>query len=111
LIESAIWPSEFRAAFVYRRYHEEVASMEDLHAWTGLAAAPVITALVAAIGGVSPALPRRTYPLLAICIGVAWNASVAAASGELSWATPLYGIVAGLAASGLYSAAVKPALR
>jgi hypothetical protein len=84
--------------------------MEDLHAWTGLAAAPVITALVAAIGGVAPGLPRRAYPLLAIALGIAWNAAVAAALGDLSPATPLYGIVAGLAASGLYSAA-KPSLR
>lgn len=85
--------------------------MEDLQAWTGLAAAPVITALVSAIGGAAPALPRRAYPLLAIGLGIAWSAAVAATLGELSWATPLYGVVAGLAASGLYSAAVKPALR
>jgi hypothetical protein len=71
-----------------------------------LLVAPVITALVAAIGQVAPALPRRLYPLLAIALGIAW---VSAAEGRVDTSCMLEGIVAGLAACGLYSAAVKPA--
>lgn len=79
-------------------------------ALTGLAAAPIITALVAAIGAAIPALPRRAYPLVAVAIGVAWNIAASAVGGQVGWSAPIYGIVAGLAASGLYSGAVKPAL-
>jgi hypothetical protein len=75
---------------------------------TGLAAAPIITALVAAIGQASPVVPRRAYPLLAVALGIAWQCAVASAMGELSVAAALSGIVVGLAASGLYSGAVKP---
>lgn len=77
---------------------------------TGIAAAPIITALVAAIGAGAPVLPRRLYPLLAIGIGVAWNVMVSAALGQLTWVAPIAGVVAGLAASGLYSGVVKPVL-
>lgn len=80
-------------------------------ALTGLAATPIITALVGALGAAVPALPRRAYPLVAVVIGVAWNVTACAASGDIGWPAPLFGVVAGLAASGLYSAAVKPALR
>ena len=79
-------------------------------ALTGLAAAPIIMALVAAIGVAIPALPRRAYPIFAVTIGVAWNIAASAAAGQLGWHSPVFGIVAGLAASGLYSGAVKPAL-
>ena len=88
-------------------------------ALTGLAAAPIITALVAAIGAAVPALPRRAYPIVAVAIGIAWNIAASAAGAQLGWSAPVYGIVAGLAASGLYSrrpralacgGAVKPAL-
>jgi hypothetical protein len=79
-------------------------------ALTGLAAAPIVTALVAAIGAAVPALPRRAYPLVAVAIGVAWNIAASAAAAQLGWFAPIYGIVAGLAASGLYSGAVKPAV-
>lgn len=83
--------------------------MDDL-LLTGLAAAPIITALVAAIGTAVPAAPRRCYPLLAIALGVGWQCAVAAAADGLTPAAALTGIVVGLAASGLYSGAVKPAL-
>lgn len=79
-------------------------------ALTGLAAAPIIIALVAAIGAAIPALPRRLYPIVAVAIGVAWNLAASAAAGQPGWDAPIYGAVAGLAASGLYSGAVKPAL-
>lgn len=85
--------------------------MDDAAIITGMAAAPVITALVAAIGGAAPRVPRRAYPLLAVTLGVAWNCAAAWALGEMTAATPLAGIAAGLAACGLYSGAVKPALR
>jgi hypothetical protein len=74
-----------------------------------MAAVPVIVALVAAIGAAVP-VPRRFLPLLAIAIGVAWNSFAAAALGSISWHALLAGVVVGLAASGLYSGAVKPAL-
>jgi hypothetical protein len=82
--------------------------MDEIGTLTGLAAAPVITAIVAAIGAAVPALPRRAYPLLAVALGVTWNVAVRAALRELDWAAPIVGVVAGLAASGLYSGAVKP---
>jgi hypothetical protein len=76
----------------------------------GLAAAPVITALVAVIGQAAPSLPRRLYPLLAVALGVAWTVGAAAAAGNgPSWRDAIDGVVVGLAASGLYSGAVKPA--
>ena len=66
-------------------------------ALTGLAAAPIITALVAAIGVAIPALPRRAYPIVAVAIGVAWNVAASAAGGGIGWSAPVYGVVAGLA--------------
>ncbi len=75
---------------------------------TGIAAAPVIVALVAAIGGAAPRIPRTAYPLLAVALGVAWNCAVLSARDAMTWEAPLVGIVVGLAASGLYSGIVKP---
>ena len=77
---------------------------------TGLPATPIIVALVAAIGQASPSIPRRAYPLLAIALGVAWNVAAAAALDEALGVAAFCGVVTGLAASGLYSAAVKPML-
>jgi hypothetical protein len=77
---------------------------------TGLPAAPIIVALVAAIGQAWPSLPRRAYPLLAITLGIAWNVAAATVLREPLATAALGGVVTGLAASGLYSAAVKPAL-
>ena len=77
---------------------------------TGLPAAPIIVALVAALGQALPALPRRAYPMLAIALGIAWNVAAAAVLGQPLSEAALVGIATGLAASGLYSAAVKPAL-
>lgn len=75
---------------------------------TGLAAAPLITALVAVIGGALPALPRRAYPALSVALGVAWQSVVLLALGEFTWQAPLAGITIGLAACGLYSGVVRP---
>jgi hypothetical protein len=77
---------------------------------TGLSAAPIIVALVAAVGQALPMLPRRAYPLLAVALGVAWNVAAAVVLDQPLASAALCGIVTGLAASGLYSAAIKPAL-
>ena len=64
------------------------------------AAAPLALGLVQALSGV---LPDRWKPVVSIATGVAAIAAYAAA-GHISWAdVPLAGIMAGLAASGLYS--------
>jgi hypothetical protein len=73
-----------------------------------LAPVPLITAFVSAVGLAVPALPRRCYPLVAIAAGIAWCTIVAAVAGTSPAEAALHGVVAGLAASGLYSAAVKP---
>jgi hypothetical protein len=75
---------------------------------SGLAAAPIITALVAAIGAAWPGLPRRVYPLVAVGLGVLWQSALAIVEAELTVEAALSGVVVGLAASGLYSGAVKP---
>jgi hypothetical protein len=77
----------------------------------GVAAAPLITALVAAVGMALPAVPRRLYPVLAIAVGVTWNVALAWNSGDALAPLIFGGVVAGLAASGLYSGAVKPIAR
>lgn len=74
---------------------------------TGVAAAPVIVGLVAATGQAVPAMPRRLYPVLAVAFGVGWQCAAAWALGEWTAAAPLVGVIVGLAASGLYSSAVK----
>lgn len=84
--------------------------MDEPLVLSGLAAAPVITALVAVIGSAAPAFPRRWYPLLAVALGVAWQCAAASAAGTFAATTPLAGLLVGLAACGLYSGAVKPAL-
>ena len=76
---------------------------------TGAAAAPVIVGLVAATGMALPRLPRRAYPALAVAYGVLWQCAAAWALGAWDATAPLAGVVVGLAASGLYSGAVKPA--
>jgi hypothetical protein len=85
--------------------------VDDVLVVTGSAAVPVIVALVAALGQARPRVPRRCYPLMAIALGVAWNTAASYALGELTLSSPLAGIVIGLAASGLYSAAIKPGVR
>jgi len=65
---------------------------DETIALTGLAAAPIITALVAAIGVAIPALPRRAYPIVAVAIGVAWNVAASATSGGIGWSAARGGI-------------------
>ncbi len=84
--------------------------MLDAETLLGLGAAPIIMALVAAVGQAVPPLPRRAYPILAVLLGAAWNSAAAAALGRFAWSAPLTGVVVGLAACGLYSGVVKPAV-
>ena len=79
--------------------------MEDGTILTGLAAAPIITAVVQAISVAFPSIPRRLFPLVSMLAGVLWNVAVAFDAGELGVTTVLFGIVVGLSASGLYSVA------
>ncbi len=74
--------------------------MED---WAGLAGVPLIVALVEAVKRTFPELEARWWPVLALAWGVALNLGLAAALGR-DWRTALVlGVVAGLAAAGLYS--------
>lgn len=82
--------------------------MEDSTILWGMAAAPIIVGLVAAIGGALKFIPRDAYPLLAIVLGVGWNAALAIENDNLGVTPVLYGVVVGLSASGLWSSAVKP---
>lgn len=91
------------------RHQDRRCIVEDLSTIAGIGAAPIVTALVAAIGQAAPRIPRRAYPLLAVALGIGWNVAAALALDEFSALTPLVGVVTGLAASGLYSGAMKPA--
>ena len=75
---------------------------------TTAAAPPVITALVAAIGQALPLLPRRLYPVVAIALGIGWTVAIAAATNDVVWRAIIDGTIVGLAASGLYSGALRP---
>lgn len=77
--------------------------MTDLQPYLGLGAAPIITALIQVV---KPFLTdTRWYPPIAIVLGVVWNVGfVLGTLGDLRLAV-LYGVVSGLAASGLYSLA------
>ena len=67
----------------------------------GLAGVPLIVALVQ----VAKAwiVEERLYPVLALVLGLALNVGIAAARGSDIPAAVLLGVVAGLAASGIYS--------
>jgi len=72
----------------------------------GLAAVPIITALLQVLKPLIPATwVARLTPAAAVAIGVGWNVGLAASTGELNGTTPFLGVVVGLAAAGLYSAA------
>lgn len=67
----------------------------------GLAGVPFVIAFVQLL---KPFIPdTRVYPLLALMTGVALNLSIAAALGGDPVRATAGGLVAGLAASGLYS--------
>ena len=80
---------------------------EILRSVLGLAGVPLLVALTQMF---KPFVPSaRWYPLLAVCFGLVLNLLVAWAmsiNGRAEWAAAaLMGILAGLAASGLYSSA------
>ena len=70
----------------------------------GLAGVPFVVALTEAVKAVWPGLPARFYPLVAIAWGLGLNLLAAYAIGVLPVEAALEGLVAGLAAAGLYSA-------
>ena len=77
----------------------------EIESLMGLAGAGVVMALVAA-SRQAVAIPDRFTPLLAIAMGVAWNAALklSAADYEIEWgATVIMGVLSGLAASGLWT--------
>lgn len=68
----------------------------------GMVAVPIITAALQLFKGW---LPTKLLPFMAVVIGVAWNVGLTIGTDEFSRSTVFLGIVVGLAASGLYSAA------
>lgn len=75
--------------------------MENTSLLFGLAAVPVIVALVQVFKAFVS--DQRFWPLIAIVIGIAWNVAVAAITQQHVAVAGMTGIVVGLAASGLYS--------
>lgn len=74
----------------------------------GLAAAPVIVALVQVVRS-TLSIPSRFSAGIALALGVGWNALAKTGDlgglGDLNWpAVIMLGILAGLSASGAYSA-------
>lgn len=76
----------------------------DTELLVGLAAAPIIAALLQIV---KPFLrDQRWWPVVALALGISWNVLANVDSKEFGWSTAvLLGIVVGLAASGLYSTA------
>jgi predicted RND superfamily exporter protein len=76
----------------------------ETEALIGLAGAPVVLALVAAVRQ-AVNLPTRFLPLLAVALGVAWNLGLKGADvPDINWGTAaILGVLSGLSASGLYS--------
>lgn len=75
----------------------------ELHELLGLGGAAVVVALVEAAKLAWPELGPRWYPLLALGCGVLWNVALAALLGADPGRAVALGVVAGLAAGGLYS--------
>jgi len=74
--------------------------VEDSIALGGMAAIPIITAVLQAAKGF---IPMRALPLAAIAIGIVWNVSLTVGTDEFTRLDILRGVVYGLAASGFYS--------
>ncbi|MBI4318716.1 MAG: hypothetical protein HY675_09515 [Chloroflexi bacterium] len=77
----------------------------ELRELIGMAGVPVIVALVEVVKRVGPEVPERTYPVWALVFGIGLNVLVGWQLGVDPMVSALTGIVAGLAASGLYSQA------
>lgn len=77
----------------------------DLNQLYGLAGVPVLAALIQAIKTALPGVDARYWPLLSIVLGIAYNLALAALLAQPLGVAAVIGLVAGLAASGLYSTA------
>ncbi len=77
--------------------------MIDLSIIFGMAGAPVITALTELVKRTFPSLSSRYFPLISVVIGICLNLGIAAALAVDLRLAAVTGILAGLAASGLYS--------
>lgn len=69
----------------------------------GMAGVPVVVALVEVVKGVVPGLGERWYPVVSLVVGVGFNVAVSWYLGGDLFLAGVTGLVAGLAASGLYS--------
>jgi hypothetical protein len=76
----------------------------DPTALLGLAGVPVTTALTELVKRAVPELPARFVPLVALLFSLAINLALGARLGLDATSSLVMGLVAGLAASGLYSA-------
>lgn len=70
--------------------------------FVGLAGVPLLMALVALIKTTIPELPARYYPALSVTLGVGWNVGLTYLLGTDHYVGALIGMVAGLAAAGLF---------
>jgi len=85
--------------------------METSLSLTDLAAAPVVTALFQVFKTAFPQVPTRVYPLGSLVVGVIWVCFVALASDNFAAITPIFGVMTGLSACGLYETTKHPVLR
>lgn len=75
----------------------------NLAQWAGLGGIPLIQALVALVKTTIPGLPARYYPGVSIVFGVALNEVLAYLIQADYRTAAVVGVVAGLAASGLFT--------
>lgn len=75
--------------------------MEEDVVLVGMAAVPIITAIMQAV---KIFLPDKAIPFAAMATGVAWNVGLTVGTDEWDRTVIFLGLVIGLAASGLYSA-------
>ncbi len=73
----------------------------DLNQLWGLGLIPLIVALVEVCKQFIP--DKRFYPLIAVILGMAGNVGIGWAIGESLIVAAILGLIAGLAACGLYS--------
>jgi hypothetical protein len=71
----------------------------------GAAGVPAIVALVELVKRTFPELPARGLPCLALLFGIGLNLALSGYSGTSPVEAASIGLIAGLAASGLYSQA------
>jgi len=69
----------------------------------GLAGVPAIVALTQVVKGLWPKLPARFFPLVAIAFGLLINLGLMPLTNARPLEAIAYGVIAALAASGLYS--------